>query len=194
MGTLTNSDGRFLLLLDRAVDPATTQELPLQVALLGYGTEERTIEVAGNQLVLGDVGMATTALAMDELVVTGTAPQDEEADPSAPVRVPGIDGEGWQSASLAGADGATRFPVRIVPDLAVTSVHVGTFDGTTVVRVVQELQDGGALVVLQSARRMLVEGEGGATTVSLTRDDGAFVVGRAERSPDSIRALLERIR
>ncbi len=189
MGALTNAEGRFLLVLDPGVDSA---EIELRVELVGYRVERRALALNDGRGAVGDVGMQQTAVALDELVVTGTGAERRELP--VVVRTPLADGDAWRASSLAGADGETRFPVRTVPELEVTSVHVGIFDGATVVRVVQELEDGRSLEILQSARAMAVDAEDGVAAVSLTLDDGVFVVGRAELSPDSIRALLERIR
>ncbi|MGI9181994.1 MAG: SusC/RagA family TonB-linked outer membrane protein [Longimicrobiaceae bacterium] len=69
LGTLTNSSGRFLLVNV----PAGSVEVRAQ--LIGYGPTVRTVSVAAGQTVTANFQLAEQALALDEVVVTGTAGQ-----------------------------------------------------------------------------------------------------------------------
>ena len=66
-GTLTRSDGRFLI--DRV--PAGQHEV--RVVLIGYATASQQVSVLAGQPAALDFELEITALQLDELVVTGTA-------------------------------------------------------------------------------------------------------------------------
>lgn len=68
-GTITGSDGRFVLRNVR--EPNVT----LQVTMIGYRTATRTV-AAGTLNV--EIALAQTAVALDELVVTGTAQAEQK--------------------------------------------------------------------------------------------------------------------
>ena len=67
LGTLTNDQGRFLLL------NVPTGEQTLTLRLLGYADLDRDLTIAPGQTVTLDLQMRESALALDEIVVTGTA-------------------------------------------------------------------------------------------------------------------------
>ncbi len=67
MGGLANAQGRFLLLNV----PAGSYQV--RVTLIGYGTARQQVTVAAGQVVNADFQLDETALALDEIVVTGTA-------------------------------------------------------------------------------------------------------------------------
>lgn len=72
-GTFTNDAGRFLLNVDLA--PGTYE---LRFRLIGRRDELRTVELAGQEAVdVGRVPMETTAVALEEIVVTGTGAPTE---------------------------------------------------------------------------------------------------------------------
>ena len=66
-GTLTRSDGRFLI--DRV--PAGQHEV--RVVVIGYATASQQVSVLAGQPAALDFELEVTALQLDELVVTGTA-------------------------------------------------------------------------------------------------------------------------
>lgn len=66
-GTLTNVNGQYLI----PNIPAGTHVV--QAQLIGYGMEEATITVNPNETQAADFQLAQEALALDEVVVTGTA-------------------------------------------------------------------------------------------------------------------------
>ncbi|MBW3535276.1 MAG: TonB-dependent receptor, partial [Gemmatimonadetes bacterium] len=67
IGALTNANGRYLLL------NVPVGEVTLVAELVGYrGTRQTTTVTAGESTVV-DFGLAQTAIALDEIVVTGTA-------------------------------------------------------------------------------------------------------------------------
>ena len=65
IGALTNAAGRFLLLNVPAGEYTLTAEL------VGYRSGEQTVTVGAGQSVQVDIGLAQTAITLDEIVVTG---------------------------------------------------------------------------------------------------------------------------
>jgi TonB-dependent starch-binding outer membrane protein SusC len=65
-GALTNAQGGYLI----TGVPAGAQRLRAQ--LLGYGTQEQEVAVAAEASVVSDFRLSQSAIALDELVVTGT--------------------------------------------------------------------------------------------------------------------------
>ncbi len=69
IGQIANSSGRFLLLNV----PAGQQTV--RVELIGYGAAEQTVSVTSGQAAMVDFTLTATAIALDELVVTGVGAQ-----------------------------------------------------------------------------------------------------------------------
>ena len=65
IGQIANSSGRYLLLNV----PAGQQTV--RVELIGYGVAEQTVTVSAGQAAIVDFSLSATAIALDELVVTG---------------------------------------------------------------------------------------------------------------------------
>ena len=72
IGTLTNSNGQFLLL------NAPPGEHTVIVELVGYRSASQTVTVAAGETASVDFAIAVTALALDEIVVTGTGVATEK--------------------------------------------------------------------------------------------------------------------
>lgn len=193
IGALTDRDGRFLLSLDALPDSA--EDVTLRVEMLGYGGEQRTLALAGRDTVSTDVSMSATAVRLDEIVVTGAAGR-RAGEPSTAVTVPPAeqDSAAWRAVSAAEAEAFAGFPVRTVPGLEVVMIDVGTLEETPVVRVVQLLDGGGRLTLLQATRSAALQGVGTEGLAAIRLDDGVFVAGWAPLPADSVRRLLERIR
>ncbi|HSJ32208.1 MAG TPA: SusC/RagA family TonB-linked outer membrane protein [Longimicrobiales bacterium] len=66
-GTITNADGQFLLLNV----PAGTHTI--RAELIGYSAREQPVTVTAGGTVTADIELSESAIALDELVVTGTA-------------------------------------------------------------------------------------------------------------------------
>src|SRR5690606_32095001 len=64
-GTLTNRDGGYLL----AGVPAGSHTV--RVSLIGYGSESRSVEVQAGQAATADFELRQSAIALDEVIVTG---------------------------------------------------------------------------------------------------------------------------
>jgi len=67
MGGLANAQGRFLLL------NVPAGNYTVRVTMIGYGTSRQQVTVAAGQVANADFQLDETALALDEIVVTGTA-------------------------------------------------------------------------------------------------------------------------
>ena len=67
VGVVTNSSGRYLLL------NVPVGQVTVSVVLIGYGAEELTVSVTQGAAVSLDFNLREVALALDEIVVTGTA-------------------------------------------------------------------------------------------------------------------------
>ncbi|HSM05201.1 MAG TPA: SusC/RagA family TonB-linked outer membrane protein [Longimicrobiales bacterium] len=67
VGGLTNSEGRFLIL------NVPTGDHTIRVELLGYAAESQAITVTADGTATANFSLAETAVALEELVVTGTA-------------------------------------------------------------------------------------------------------------------------
>ncbi|MDE2805433.1 MAG: SusC/RagA family TonB-linked outer membrane protein [Gemmatimonadota bacterium] len=66
-GTLTNSEGRYLLA------QVPVGEYELQAELIGFAASTQPVTVVAGQTTITDFSLSVTALQLDELVVTGTA-------------------------------------------------------------------------------------------------------------------------
>jgi len=85
LGGLTNNQGRFLI-LNVPVGQQTVRAL-----LIGYSPEQATVTVAVGQTATLDFRLSSSALEMDEIVVTGTGRPTERRRLSAEVSVVGAD-------------------------------------------------------------------------------------------------------
>lgn len=66
-GALTNTDGEY------AIVNVPTGAQTVRVQMIGYARTERSVTVAAGQVASADFQLATQALSLDEVVVTGTA-------------------------------------------------------------------------------------------------------------------------
>ncbi len=66
-GTITSEAGRYMLL------NVPAGSYTVKVQMIGYGAADQPVTVAAGQTATADFRLSTTALALDELVVTGTA-------------------------------------------------------------------------------------------------------------------------
>jgi TonB-dependent starch-binding outer membrane protein SusC len=69
IGNLTNETGQYVL---NGVPPG---QHVLRVQLIGFGGDEQTVTVVAGQTVTADFTLSETAVALDQIVVTGTAAQ-----------------------------------------------------------------------------------------------------------------------
>lgn len=71
LGTLTNSSGRYLLL------DVPVGEVTVSVDRVGYGSAEQTVTVADGETAQLDFELSTSAVQLDELVITGAGQATE---------------------------------------------------------------------------------------------------------------------
>jgi TonB-linked SusC/RagA family outer membrane protein len=67
LGALANNEGRYV------IQGVPAGQATVRVQILGYATMDRTVAVAAGETAVVDFEMATEALGLDEIVVTGTA-------------------------------------------------------------------------------------------------------------------------
>ena len=71
LGTLSNAAGRYLLL------NVPVGQVTVRVELVGYRAAEQTVTVAEDASVVADIAVAQTAIALDQIVVTGAGQATE---------------------------------------------------------------------------------------------------------------------
>lgn len=208
VGTLTAEDGSYTLEV-----PSTTGEsrgtVPLRVALIGYGSDTARLALAPGAVVRRDFSLREDALALEELVVTGTAATLETA-PSLEEASRWLSGTRWTGATRLRAERWLDDRVRTLPGARLTRVEVGEVERERAVRSVQRLPDGTEIEVLQ--RRVAFRGHrlpitlqvaprpeaearqtGAAVPVVVMRGDWVYVL-RGPLAPETLRGLAERIR
>lgn len=203
VGVLTQSDGSFELpLLEQDVDEGP---LTLTVERIGYRRERREFSADPGDVVVMDFRVQEEALALDEIVVTGTPGGTQRravggavaAAPALPSDDPDLErAGGWSPIDPARAATAVGFPIALVPSLDVTSVEIGQVGGAPAVRIRQALGPDGSLTLLQARAPLALEAPTSADgrTASVTEREGVTIVGIAALPADSLSALLARVR
>ncbi len=113
---------------------------------------------------------------------------------SLPADVP--TGVPWRPVTRTEAEARVGFHVFRVPDLTVTLVQVAGGEDSPVVRVVQELEAGGGLELVQARSEEALDlgpVPQGAVRASVRRDD-VVIVATAPLSAQALETLLERLR
>jgi TonB-dependent starch-binding outer membrane protein SusC len=116
LGTITNQQGRFTI----TGVPAGIREV--RASLIGFSAATRTVEVAPGAVATVELALAQTAVALDELVVTGTAGRQERRAQAAVVE------------TLNAAEIVQNAPVTNIGDILTArtpGVSVLTTSGTT---------------------------------------------------------------
>ena len=156
VGTLTNSSGRYLML------NVPVGEVTVRVERVGYGQTEQTVTVAAGQTATLDFTLATSAVMLDEIVITGAgqaterrrlgntvAAVDLERLQEAPIanfsealqgRTPGVTLS--QSGGMAGE--ASEIRIRGTSSLTQSNNPIIYIDGIRVSNDVDEGDAGGA--------------------------------------------------
>jgi hypothetical protein len=191
-GTLTDADGRFLLLAEPAPDSGA--DLLLAVDILGYRREELALDRTGDDVEVGEVELTPTAVALDELVVGGGAGANDVAAVTFVRAVPKeVADDRWGPVSMEEARDHLGQAVETLPGLPVTGVHIGVFDGVPMVRVEQELDDGSPLILIQSRVPVQIPPDDTGSAVTIVTADEVFVAGWGDLPADSLRRLLRGI-
>lgn len=218
VGVLTDDDGNYALALPEGAD-STASGVKLTAQRIGFRTATRAIVPGGGDTATADFRLGEQALALEEVVVTGVpgavpgAPQRRAVGyavgPTAPETT-------WTSVDPARAGEEAGFPVLFVPGLEVLGVEMGRLEGAAAVRVRQAIDPETVLTVIQ--RRYPIRSDAAAdrdrpevaprvgrpntdpgrpseshSTVYVRRGN-LWLTASASVSPDSLRALLDRVR
>ncbi|MCG6986764.1 MAG: carboxypeptidase-like regulatory domain-containing protein [Gemmatimonadetes bacterium] len=199
VGAITRKDGTFELSLDKTPTDSATRPVTLRAQLIGYRTESRRLDARAGNMVSADFRLAPQDVALNELVVTGvaagraresTAPQEIVVPPDQPAW------GAWRAVSRADAEAATGFALLTVPDLPVSRIDVGNASGVAIVRVVQTLDGGGNLELVEAGGPLRFGGtepSGGPARGTARRGD-VFVAATAPLTADALEALLGRLK
>lgn len=203
IGALTNANGRFRLQLGDAAPAADAQPRTLIVQRIGYSQVSRDLTGERGGTMSVDVRLSEQALSLDQIVVTGAAPgertgerrgvAESELGAEGPVTVGAAS---WTPVQLTDAEAAVGFAILSLPGRPIEEVAVEWFEGVWVTRIVQTLEGGTAVVLLQARRAIRGAdelAEDRQVTASTTRD-GFFHVALGEMPFESLAALLERVR
>jgi hypothetical protein len=189
LGTLTEADGTFALLLPTdAVAASAEGPLTLNARQLGYESQTLPLAPAGRDTVSVDFRLSGHALALDEVRVA--------AAPRAAAEPLGRAREAWIPTDREAAESEAGFALGIVPDLPVVEIELSEVDGAVAIRVRQALDSGATLTLVQwsadgpSLDPVLPEGQ----PVATARTRGLVITGSAPISPDSLQALLGKLR
>ena len=199
-GALTRDDGTYTVVLDD--HPFDTTPV-LRVELIGYEGESRVLALGATDTVTTDFSLTEQAIALESVVVTGTASPIERravgntiTPATGAARRPGIEAVGWRRSSRAEAEARAGFVLLLLPDAPSSSIHVRHTDDQWVVRVVQRLSSGVVVTLTETDGAPVRDDSAGAdgrTVVTLRR--GALSISAAAAIPfDSLHALLERLR
>jgi hypothetical protein len=199
VGALTGRDGTFELALDRLPADSTKREVMLKARLIGYREVTHALAMRGGDVASTDFRLAPQTMALDAMVVTGTtaaARQDKAAPSEIVVPIDDATRGSWRTVSRADAEAEAGFRLLSVPDLRVVRIDIGNLAGVVLVRVVQAL-DGGADLELVQARNAVRFGAAtpadGRARASVRRGD-VSVAAAAPVAADALAALLERLR
>jgi hypothetical protein len=186
IGALTGSDGTFLLLLEEAATP----ELTIVAQRIGYREARVDLALSGTDVAVADFQLSEQALALDEVVVTGAAPQPPNVTPA----------EAWESVwtavSREEAGRAADFAPLLIPDLRVRAIELGALAGEPAVRIRQDVGDTTLTLLQWSAEASLSPPPAppnGGSVATVVRD-GVVVTATARLPADSLRSLVERAR
>jgi hypothetical protein len=203
IGALTNEQGAFELSLpDSAAGPGGVG-VTLTARLIGYGPTDRELAARPGDTLAAELRLVQQALALDAMVITGEPASRPSGVESARRRQDALERDAteaprWTAMARAAAEAWAGFPLRTVPGMRVVDVAVGTYRGTPVARVVQELAGGGRLTLVQARGGVPMEdaasmGAAAGTFASIRSGE----VGIAATAPvlvDSLNALLRRVR
>lgn len=199
VGALTGRDGTFELSLRGKPADSAARPVTLTAQLIGYRTESRNLDTHAGNVVSADFRLAPQDVALSEIVVTGAARgQAREGGARQEIVVP-LDDPAWGSwrrVTRAEAEATTGLRLFTVPDLPVSRIDVGSASGVSVVRVVQTLDDGGSLELVEAGSPVRfggTEASGGPARETVQKGD-VFVAATAPLAADALKALLGRLK
>jgi hypothetical protein len=181
--TVTAADGSYVLSL-----PATRDTVQVIASRLGSTSQSRPLATDPEAASRLDFALATSAIALEGLVVTSTTAERRRLPPT----------PDWREVEQGEAERRLGARIFILPDLPVVGIEVAQIDRRPAVRVVQTLATGEEVTLVQrraprarSARpcepRTHADGEGARVTVLR---GGVMIEASAAIAGDSLRALL----
>lgn len=193
--------------LERADSTGSAVELTAQ--LIGFGSATKEVVPGSGDTTTADFRLREQAVALEQVVITGVAGAARPravgyaVGPTAPATT-------WRPVDPARGREEAGFPVLFVPGLEVLGVDLGRVEGATAIRVRQAIDPETLLTVIQRreppgtgaeaewARPEVARPDPGrqsksASTVSMRRGY-LWLTASASVSPDSLRALLDRMR
>ena len=198
-GALTSEEGTFSILLD-GMPSDSARRLTLRAEIIGFRGDSRPLDVRGGEVASADFHLEEEALALDEIVVTGTgAPtggRNVTAPPPGIVLSRGRDLGVWTDAGRAEAEARAGFRLLTIPDRAVVRIEVRETPDAVLVRIVQELEGGVVLDLVETVGPLRFEegvGGDGRTRASIRRG-GVSVAAAAPVSAEVLGELLDRLR
>ena len=195
-GALTGADGSFSMPLEHVAVDSAAGSVTVVAELVGYREERRSVPLDGAGGAAADFRLAQQSIALDEVVVTGAAARGITAAPPEIVLAPGGDEEAWRVTTRPEAEAQAGFRLFTVPELRVVRIQVQETADLTLVRVVQELGEGGVLDLVEARGALRFDdrsAEDGRSRASVRRGD-VSIAAAAPVVVDTLRALLERVR
>jgi anti-sigma factor RsiW len=192
VGVLTQPDGRYDLRL-----PAEPDSFELVVQRIGYRQQARAIISGEGDYVDADFRLREEALALDEIVVTGSGAAPRRPRESTPTnsRSPFV----WRPLSSITAEGYVGSDLWMLPRLYVLTIEVAYGDNpneTHIARVRQDLGDGATLTIIQGrtdGRRARWPIQSAGAVLSTWRGE-MLITATAPVSTDELRELLTQLR
>jgi hypothetical protein len=208
-GTLTDVDGRFILLLPEEQLVAGGY-VPLTVSSLGYASRTLSVADTGDDTITAHIELAPAILALEGLVVAGygenraagavsaqplnasvASPVMEASEAArAPMAVSGV------SVTMSEAQRQLGSPLVSVPGLEILSVELVGSAEAPIVQLRQRLPEGGTLLLIQRVEPSLatiLEDASGVSTAQVRRGS-LYVTGVAPISPEALQRLLDAAR
>jgi len=218
MGALTADDGSFALSLREDMDSAALAGMTLKVELIGFAAASRNLDVDLGDSASADFRLEATALALEALVVTGTAAAAGRAAASAGAplvageaarlasegrRLTRADqvadaaaGESWAVVGRDDAEARAGFGLYTVPQLTVLSIELRIVNGHPAVRITQDIDGETRLTLVESRSATTVQDPepGDTRSFASTQRGDVRISAYAEMSEEALSALLDRIR
>jgi hypothetical protein len=200
IGALTVADGTYRLALG---DRRLASTAVLRAELIGFSAGRQRLAASGSDSLSADFQLTQQAIALESIVVTGTASPAERravgntvAPLASAAERAAIEAAGWRRSNRNDAETRMGFPLLLLPGAPITSVRVRQVDERWAVRVVQRLASGDEVTLTQVRGGPVIDagaGLDGRTAATVLRGE-LSVSGAALLPLDSLHALLERIR
>ncbi len=205
-GALSRADGTFEVTLPTRPRPGDSV-VTVQAQLLGYAADRRALPVTPSGSVTTDFQLSPAAIALSEVVVTGTpapeaaarARREDDAGAGvaadAPIVVPALDAPGaWRRVSVDEAAALSGFRPLGLDGLDVDSLRVGNVLDGTVLLVAQTLATGERVDLLQALRPVTPASRAAAIAAERTVVGARHVTALAPVDADTLRRLLATLR